>query len=214
MQSCRNGLKYSTVDVPWFFVPLPSTLGAHNLTSGPRVLGYLFPLTYQGSNTSSGEKSSSVNVIEEQAVRSKLSKAILQIIVIRYCAFNRSRRFVRREYLTAEQIFSRILLKVAIFRRFSYTFVLSSPYLSIVLVAQSETFTLVRLKLKSLFFKSYYSSKGLIYESAPPPPPAPSPKGTHSDAGKQAPVTSEDEDEFGSWSEKNNVSEDGFIPKC
>lgn len=50
--------------------------------------------------------------------------------------------------------------------------------------------------------------KGLIYESARPPPPAPS------DAGKQAPVTSEDEDEFGSWSEKNNVSEDGFIPKC
>ena len=56
--------------------------------------------------------------------------------------------------------------------------------------------------------------KGLIYESAPPPPPAPSPKGTHLDAGKQAPVTSEDEDEFGSWSEKNIVSEDGFIPKC
>lgn len=53
------------------------------------------------------------------------------------------------------------------------------------------------------------SLKGLIYESVPPSP-APS------DAGKQAPITSEDkdEDEFGSWSEKNNVSEDGFIPKC
>ena len=30
----------------------------------------------------------------------------------------------------------------------------------------------------------------------------------------KAEVTNEDEVEFGSWNEKNDVSEDGFIPKC